>query len=284
MHSVLLQNNLDLKLCPNCESVSQKDHGRRGCKICAVKWRILNRTPVMLLQLQIYLRLSMVLEIHITPFRLYSSNPRFCIGKKREECVPLLHDVLLVEIDNVLLRIRHHFIAPKWRNENAYAWESNRSCWMGIRFHHKTAKHVWWNWYGFWYLSVVVPTREEDTCRPIWKNRLTNTKQRDELLLKLKNIFISSTGTTIGDYSFSRCYSLSSLTFIDSIVSIGNEAFYYFFSSRKIVLNNTCKSILELFVEKFSHFVSFMMPMGMVYISTNPFLYCNFAQTHRIIR
>ena len=59
----------------------------------------------------------------------------------------------------------------------------------------------------------------------------------------LKMCSIGSGVTSIGDYAFSSCYSLSSVNISDNVTSIGSSAFYYCYSLSSVNISNNVTSI-----------------------------------------
>ena len=58
----------------------------------------------------------------------------------------------------------------------------------------------------------------------------------------LTSITIPNSVTSIGDSAFSNCYSLTSITIPDSVTSIGDDAFYNCESLTSVTIGNTVNS------------------------------------------
>ena len=107
-----------------------------------------------------------------------------------------------------------------------------------------------------------------DNCNAIIETG-TNT-----LLSGCKNTLIPSSVTSIGEYAFSRCSSLTSVTIPNSVTSIGEEAFKDCSGLTSITIPNSVTSIGQLAFYGCSGLTSITIPNSMTSISALAFYGC----------
>ena len=81
--------------------------------------------------------------------------------------------------------------------------------------------------------------------------------------------------TSIGNWAFYYCSSLTSVTIPDSVTSIGNWAFYYCDSLKSVVIGNGVVSIGNSAFESCSSLTSITIPDSVTSIGDGAFKYCN---------
>ena len=91
---------------------------------------------------------------------------------------------------------------------------------------------------------------------------------------KIKEIVIPNNITSIGDYAFVFCDSLTSVTIPDSVTSIGERAFYCCKSLKEVTIGNSVTSIgCDAFYECYS-LTSVIIPDSVTEIGTGTFYRC----------
>ena len=83
------------------------------------------------------------------------------------------------------------------------------------------------------------------------------------------------TGANLGDYAFSTCYNLTSVTIPSSVTSIGKNVFYFCYALKSITIPNSVTSIGNSFSYYCYNLTSVSIPSGVTSIGTYAFCYCN---------
>ena len=81
--------------------------------------------------------------------------------------------------------------------------------------------------------------------------------------------------TSIGDYVFENCSSLTSITIPDSVTEIGEGAFYKCTSLKSITIGNSVTSIGDYAFEDCRSLTSITIPNGVTSIGDSAFSYCD---------
>ena len=81
--------------------------------------------------------------------------------------------------------------------------------------------------------------------------------------------------TSIGNYTFYRCTSLTSITIGNSVTSIGYEAFYECSALTSITLSNSVTSIVNIAFYGCSALTSITIPNSITSIGSSAFYYCS---------
>ena len=90
----------------------------------------------------------------------------------------------------------------------------------------------------------------------------------------LTNITISYGVTSFGKYSFENCVSLTSVNIPNSVISIGNGAFYYCTSLKSVTIPNSVTSIGSSTFYNCTSLASIIIPNGITAINQNIFQNC----------
>ena len=90
----------------------------------------------------------------------------------------------------------------------------------------------------------------------------------------LSSVVIPNSVTSIGNYAFSRCYSLSSVVIPNSVTSIGNYAFSSCSALSSIVIPNSVTSIGNYAFGNCSALSSIVIPNSVTSIGSEAFYYC----------
>jgi hypothetical protein len=90
----------------------------------------------------------------------------------------------------------------------------------------------------------------------------------------VQKIEIGSGVTSIGDYAFSPCYSLASITIPDSVTSIGNHTFNYCYSLASITIPDSVTSIGTYAFRYNYSLASITIPNGVTSIGEGTCNYC----------
>ena len=85
---------------------------------------------------------------------------------------------------------------------------------------------------------------------------------------------IPNSVTSIGDYAFSGCSSLTSVTIPDSVTSIGDDAFYYCTSLTSVTIPNSVRSIGKWAFRGCSSLTSVTIPNSVTSIDDGTFASC----------
>ena len=99
---------------------------------------------------------------------------------------------------------------------------------------------------------------------------------------KIKNIYIPSSVTSIGNSAFYNCYLLQSINIPDGVTSIGNYAFQSCRSLQSINIPSSVTSIGENSFYECSSLQSITIPDGVTSISSYAFYNCNSLQSINI--
>ena len=90
----------------------------------------------------------------------------------------------------------------------------------------------------------------------------------------LVSVTIPSSVTSIGTYTFNNCYSLVSVTIPSGVTSIGNSAFNYCYSLISVTIPSSVTSIVNsAFISCYS-LASITIPSGVTSIGNSAFSYC----------
>ena len=108
-----------------------------------------------------------------------------------------------------------------------------------------------------------------DNCNAIIKTA-TN-----KLIAGCQNTIIPNSVTSIGDYAFGYCRSLTSITIPNSVTSIGDEAFYYCSSLTSITIPNSVTSIGTRAFSGCSSLTSVTLPNSITSIGDYVFYNCS---------
>ena len=81
--------------------------------------------------------------------------------------------------------------------------------------------------------------------------------------------------TYIGEYAFSRCYSLTSVTIPNSVTSIGDYAFYYCTSLTSVTIPDSVTSIGDYAFKNCSSLTNVTIPNSVTSIGEETFRYCS---------
>ena len=95
------------------------------------------------------------------------------------------------------------------------------------------------------------------------------------LIAGCKNTVIPNSVTSIGDYAFSGCSSLTSITIPNSVTSIGNQAFSGCSSLTSVTIPNSVTSIDNYAFESCSNLTSITIGNSVTSIGNWAFLYCH---------
>ena len=107
-----------------------------------------------------------------------------------------------------------------------------------------------------------------DNCNAIIETA-TNT-----LIAGCQNTIIPNSVTSIGDWAFSDCSSLTSVTIPNSVTSIGNGAFSRCYSLTSVTIGNGVTSIGEKAFYNCSSLTSVTIPNSVTSIGNSAFEYC----------
>ena len=91
----------------------------------------------------------------------------------------------------------------------------------------------------------------------------------------VKQVVIADGVTTIGDYAFSACYFLTSITIPNSVTSIGTDAFYACSSLTSITIPNSVTTIGDRAFYDCSSLKSITIPNSVTTIGEGAFKDCN---------
>ena len=91
----------------------------------------------------------------------------------------------------------------------------------------------------------------------------------------LASVTIPDSVTTIGDYTFSGCSSLASVTIPDSVTSIDNYAFYYCTNLTSVSIGSGVATIGSSAFESCTNLTSVTIPDSVTSIGDRAFLYCS---------
>ena len=91
---------------------------------------------------------------------------------------------------------------------------------------------------------------------------------------RIENVFIGDSVTSIGDYAFQYCYSLTSITIPNSVTSIGDYALQTCYSLTSITIPNSVTSIGKTAFNSCYSLQSITIPNSVTSIGTNVFQYC----------
>ena len=92
--------------------------------------------------------------------------------------------------------------------------------------------------------------------------------------LNIKNVTIGNGVTSISDYAFAGCSSLTSITIPDSVTSIGDYAFYICTSLTSVTIGNSVTSIGSYAFGNCSSLTSVIIPDSVTRIGGRAFDYC----------
>ena len=90
----------------------------------------------------------------------------------------------------------------------------------------------------------------------------------------VKRIIIGNRVTTIGQYAFSGCRSLTSVTMPNSVTTIGDNAFSGCSSLTSVTIPNSVTTIKEYAFSDCSHLTSVTIPNSVTTIGNNAFYDC----------
>ncbi|MCR4736917.1 MAG: leucine-rich repeat protein, partial [Bacteroidales bacterium] len=108
-----------------------------------------------------------------------------------------------------------------------------------------------------------------DSCNAIIKTT-SNT-----LIAGCKNTIIPNSVTSIGDYAFDYCSSLTSITIPNTVTSIGDYAFNYCTSLTSITIPNSVDSISSFAFSHCSSLTSITIPNSVTSIGNHAFYHCS---------
>ena len=91
----------------------------------------------------------------------------------------------------------------------------------------------------------------------------------------IEKIEIGSSVTSIGNYAFYNCYSLTSITIPNGVTSIGNYAFYNCYSLTSITIPNGVTSIGNSAFSNCYSLTSITIPNGVISIGNSAFYNCS---------
>ena len=114
---------------------------------------------------------------------------------------------------------------------------------------------------GFGSKSLLVYTSEPDNRNSAYSNAI-------------RKVELGSSVTSIGDYAFQYCYSLSSITIPDGVTSIGDYAFQYCYSLSSITIPDSVTSISDYAFGECYILSSITIPDGVTSIGGYTFRYC----------
>ncbi len=90
----------------------------------------------------------------------------------------------------------------------------------------------------------------------------------------IKKVIVSDGVTSIGEYAFSDCTNLASVTIGDSVTSIGDSAFYYCTSLRSVAIPDGITSIGNNMFDSCENLTSITIPDSVTKIGDSAFNYC----------
>ena len=117
------------------------------------------------------------------------------------------------------------------------------------------------------YTGGTTSSAECDSSSAITSNEIT--------LTDLETVEIGDCVTSIGDYAFYQCSSLTSVDIPDSVTSIGNQAFRLCSSLSSVTIGNSVTSIGESAFYNCSSLTSCTIGSGVTSIGESTFAYCS---------
>lgn len=102
----------------------------------------------------------------------------------------------------------------------------------------------------------------------------TATNEGQAYRTSLKRAILGDSITSIGEYAFVSCYSLTTITIPNSVTSIGVDAFYRCYNLTNITIPNSVTSIDDGVFYQCYNLISIIIPNSVTSIGTNVFENC----------